>query len=160
VRDCNYCGETRSADEMVKDRRLKSGLSSICKSCQRAYNARRPKPTREQARRWKQEHTWRAQGIDMTADRYEAMLQEQDGLCFLCGRESFKRNGETISLAVDHCHETGATRRLLCTSCNVTLGKLERAGMFRKVVEYLRDHDSPAFKDAREALAAGWEPRL
>lgn len=48
--------------------------------------------------------------------QYETMLQEQDGLCYLCGVK-YSRN-----LAVDHNHQTGKVRRLLCSMCNQALG--------------------------------------
>lgn len=49
----------------------------------------------------------------ITAEQYDAMLSAQGGVCFLCGRPP-----KTRRLAVDHCHETGAVRKLLCDKCN------------------------------------------
>ena len=49
---------------------------------------------------------------------YERMLAAQGGGCAICG----KRPGK-ISLHVDHDHESGAIRGLLCVGCNNTLGQ-------------------------------------
>jgi hypothetical protein len=52
-------------------------------------------------------------GIDL--ETYEQLETEQGGKCLICDREP-KR------LCVDHCHETGAVRGLLCQPCNKALG--------------------------------------
>jgi Recombination endonuclease VII len=46
---------------------------------------------------------------------YQKLLALQDGRCGICGEESDK-------LCVDHCHETGAVRGLLCPRCNSGTG--------------------------------------
>lgn len=53
------------------------------------------------------------------------LCEEQGGVCKICG---MKRR-----LVVDHCHDSGAIRGLLCTGCNVGLG------MFRDSPKILRD---------------------
>ena len=61
-------------------------------------------------------------GIDLK--QYEKLLQEQGGLCAICG--SPPPNSYKKRLSVDHDHKTGEIRGLLCTKCNVTLGWLEK----------------------------------
>lgn len=51
---------------------------------------------------------------------YQAMLAAQDGRCAIC-----RRLPVTLRLAVDHDHETGAVRGLLCKRCNRALGMWE-----------------------------------
>jgi DNA-directed RNA polymerase subunit RPC12/RpoP len=61
-------------------------------------------------------------GIDLK--QYEEMLLDQNGLCAICDRpppNSYKKR-----LSVDHNHETGEVRGLLCTRCNSMLGWLEK----------------------------------
>ena len=63
------------------------------------------------------------------------MHDAQDGLCKICGNpEELDRR-----LAVDHSHETGKVRGLLCFKCNVILGHIESTGiaMIAKVLDYL-----------------------
>jgi hypothetical protein len=56
----------------------------------------------------------------ITLAEYDKMFNEQGGVCKICGGT----NG-TIRLAVDHDHDTGKVRGLLCTRCNLVLGSYE-----------------------------------
>lgn len=51
-------------------------------------------------------------------DEYNEKLAGQRGACAICER---KNNGAR-RLAVDHDHDTGAVRGLLCNPCNTVLG--------------------------------------
>lgn len=80
---------------------------------------------------------WASFGVD--APRYQEMLREQNGVCAICHepeRSPDKASGKTRDLAIDHDHETGAIRELLCSNCNRALG------LFR---------DDPALLDAARA---------
>ena len=55
------------------------------------------------------------------------MHAEQGGVCAVCRKPETARNyrtGGTLALAVDHCHETGVVRGLLCGNCNKGIGGL------------------------------------
>lgn len=72
----------------------------------------------------------------ITLDEYYEMLRQQDHVCAICKRPENAvdhRSGLPRALAVDHCHETGKVRGLLCTNCNRGLGK------FNDNVEYLAE---------------------
>jgi hypothetical protein len=58
----------------------------------------------------------------ITEADYDQMLAAQGGHCALCSRTPEQES--TGKLHVDHCHETGAVRGLLCRSHNVALGAL------------------------------------
>lgn len=53
----------------------------------------------------------------ITHAEYDAMLELQGGGCRICGGTNGKR-----MLAIDHCHNGGGVRGLLCTGCNTGLG--------------------------------------
>lgn len=58
----------------------------------------------------------------LTLDDYNRMLAEQGGGCAICKRPP---RGKTLGqrLYVDHCHDTGKIRGLLCPGCNTALGQ-------------------------------------
>lgn len=64
----------------------------------------------------------------LTIERYWAIHRSQNGLCAICGQPESKkvrRDGSVIRrLSVDHCHETGVVRGLLCGKCNAGIALL------------------------------------
>lgn len=57
--------------------------------------------------------------FNITPEEYDAVLEFQEGVCFICGRPPGKTR-----LAVDHDHKTGLVRGLVCWQCNAALAKL------------------------------------
>jgi hypothetical protein len=54
---------------------------------------------------------------------FKETLNKQQGVCAICKQpETRKIRGQNVSLAVDHCHDTGLVRGLLCMDCNRGLG--------------------------------------
>lgn len=77
--------------------------------------------------------------IDYAA--YRTILEKQNFVCAIC-EEPEKTihhvTNELKSLAVDHCHETGKIRGLLCQRCNRVLGKIkDRIDLLDKMKDYL-----------------------
>jgi hypothetical protein len=62
-------------------------------------------------------HLKRAYGI--TIEKYNEMFEMQGGRCLICGRHQDELDKR---LRVDHDHETGEVRGLLCHNCNVLIG--------------------------------------
>lgn len=81
---------------------------------------------------------WRKYGV--TPGEYMAMYAEQDGRCAICGiheSELPKR------LHLDHCHDTGRVRGLLCAKCNTSLGQFEKEPeRLLRAYEYLTGGES------------------
>ncbi len=71
----------------------------------------------------------------LSESQYEDMLTKQGSKCAIC-----KGPPGRYRLAVDHNHQTGQIRELLCTGCNVKLHTFESSD-FRGLAEtYLRKH--------------------
>jgi len=78
----------------------------------------------------------------ITLDEYDPMLEQQKGVCAICGEKETNldtRTGRIFELAVDHCHETGKVRGLLCTKCNTGLGAFkDSVELLNKAINYLQ----------------------
>lgn len=108
--DCQGCGP----DVSVYYRRRR-GLW-ICRTARRQHDAQRSPEQRSATNR---RHALKKYGI--TPGDYDQLLAEQDGVCAICAQpESI----EGRVLAVDHDHQSGAVRGLLCGRCNRAIGLL------------------------------------
>ncbi len=108
---CNDCQSFKPLENFCRNKNTKSGRASYCKDC---HNAR----TRESIQRLhgdpREYRLRRRYGIGK-AD-FDQILAGQGGLCAGC------RNAPAAH--VDHDHETGKVRGLLCFNCNQALGNL------------------------------------
>lgn len=74
----------------------------------------------------------------LTATEYKELLESQHGMCAICTTRPAKSR-----LCVDHNHETGETRGLLCRRCNSGLGHfLDDAVLLRSAITYLENYKS------------------
>jgi hypothetical protein len=77
----------------------------------------------------------------MTLEEYEALYEKQKGLCAICGRPQRPvriHSRPVTRLSVDHDHETGENRGLLCTDCNPALGGFQDSpDILRQALAYL-----------------------
>ena len=75
----------------------------------------------------------------LTIEDYDAMYTKQGGVCAICQQpETSSRNGKVYRLAVDHDHNTGKVRGLLCFKCNSAMGSFEKRGVpLEKVIQFL-----------------------
>ena len=78
------------------------------------------------------------QKYGISDEEYKRMLKEQGGGCAICG---ITRDKIGRAIAVDHCHETGRVRGLLCGSCNRFIGLInEDIEIAKKLVKYLKNN--------------------
>lgn len=71
----------------------------------------------------------------LTPEDYYSLLDKQGGACAICRGQC--KTGK--KLAVDHDHETGKVRGLLCTRCNVALGMFQDdMDRMAKAIAYLK----------------------
>jgi hypothetical protein len=79
----------------------------------------------------------------ITAAQYDEMFAAQGGVCALCSspERACNRDGSLKRLAVDHSHETGQVRELLCYECNTLLAKAEdNPEILKLAIRYLSKH--------------------
>src|SRR4051812_13765810 len=108
---CPDCGEVKLLENFPRKRGTTSGHYSYCKPC---HNLR-GKASKDKVGGARTYHLKRRYGI--SADDADMMLAEQGGLCAICGIAPAEH--------VDHDHETGLVRQLLCFNCNGGLGQFK-----------------------------------
>lgn len=73
----------------------------------------------------------------ITVDQYNELLKKQNDRCAICLRHQSEFNK---SLAVDHSHESGEIRGILCLECNKNLVRNhEDPEIFIRAADYLRN---------------------
>ena len=129
-RFCNDCGfDLPVGDFFIKKSKNPNHwrFNSPCKSCSNI------KSKKNVNKDW---HLKKKYGLEYGV--YDEMLRNQNNSCAICeiDRSEFKNN-----LAVDHCHETGKVRALLCYHCNVGLGNFrDKTKLLSRAVKYLNKY--------------------
>lgn len=147
---CTKCQFVKSFSEFPVSKINKDGRHSHCLECRRkarkawgsdkreSLNAQKREwyaENREHALNWAKEYSlsWRY-GISL--EEYVEILDDQNGVCKICGSPP----SENFALSVDHNHETGEVRGLLCGSCNFMLGHAkDKPELLRKAAQYLEE---------------------
>ena len=72
----------------------------------------------------------------VTAPERKKLLREQNNSCKICKKKvKFTGDGRQEGACLDHCHETGRVRGILCGNCNTWLGYCENQKINLKEVE-------------------------
>lgn len=85
----------------------------------------------------------------LTKQQYDQAVEQQGGRCAICQtKDPGRGRGPTTVVTmwcVDHDHQTGAFRALLCRSCNAAIGLLkDSAKLCERAAKYLRSHSEEA----------------
>lgn len=98
--------------------------------------------SRDHGKHWRQMYPDRAKNqtlkkkYGITLEQYEEKLKSQGMLCACCGLELDEKS-IIRKPQVDHCHSTGLFRGILCRTCNIVEGFLEKKGdVLALVIEY------------------------
>ena len=138
---CPRCREVKEVSGFHRDSATKSGYKSACKKCCNAKDRGRKRVRGTASRRRTLLNRY-----GLTLAEYDTLLAKQGGVCGVCGQPESdvdRRSGLTRSLAVDHCHESGKVRGLLCRKCNHGLGLLgDQADDVRRLLAYLLAADT------------------
>lgn len=154
-KECTRCGETKPLDQFFplygkqKEIGARNGRThrSYCKKCNgkegRDYKRNNP-DARKRYSSYRRKMTIR-QKYGLTEERYFEILHDQGGGCAICrtaeGRKLKKLSKTKFNFAVDHDHDSGKTRGLLCDTCNRALGMFgDSPENLRSAIVYLEKH--------------------
>ncbi|MGW0222267.1 endonuclease VII domain-containing protein [Streptomyces tendae] len=111
---CRTCGAIKPHSEWRRNATASVGLATRCKAC-RAIQGR-------------EGHLKRHYGL--TEAERDQLIAGQGGVCCICLAAP--------AAHVDHCHETGRVRGVLCFSCNAALGQFkDRPDAIRRAAAYV-----------------------
>lgn len=123
--------------------------SRRAKDCNECLPKRKREATQESARKNRNKYRDKCRNkklkdtYGITLEEYDVIHAYQRGLCAICGQPEtacYKYQGSVVvqRLAVDHNHETGKIRGLLCGRCNAGIGFFQDdAEKMRAACEYL-----------------------
>lgn len=157
---CRTCGIEKNSDEFYKNGNT---FRSDCKLCNLVKSKKYQQEHKKERKIWldknrkqinKNHSEWCKDHPDnrknsqlkinfgITLEKYNQMLEAQNGLCAICGKEETSidiRTNNKFALAVDHNHKSNKVRGLLCGSCNKTLGHVkDNIFILEKAIDYLK----------------------
>lgn len=173
TKNCPRCKIEKLTFEFSKNKTTKSGFHSQCKLCQvetnrnwmrnhsdkyRKYQKEYYRKNREfllsKSKKWRQENKDKAKDCDLRKsygigkDDYDRMYKQQQGLCAICGlpeKAIHPQSKKKQPLSVDHNHNSGKVRGLLCSVCNRALGflRVDNFGVLnlQKAVDYISENN-------------------
>ena len=133
MKACTKCRVSKPLTSFHTRKEAPDGHRNECRDCQRAYKQAHAiehsdelRAKRRAYHKANQQHIsakvrlWRLVNVyGISEQEYARMRAAQNNLCALC-----KSPEKSKRLCVDHDHETGEVRGLLCIQCNSALGKL------------------------------------
>ena len=176
MKRCKVCAESKPLTEFYAAAGTRDGYRLECKLCNLAVRAAKyranPLPARERAAQWQRDNPERYQArqreyvetgkksvanrkshlkrkYGLTLKAFDALLASQGGGCAICGRPDADN--------VDHDHDTGRVRGILCFPCNVAIGLVhEDEERLLAAASYLtRDDELTALARERGLALAG-----
>ena len=124
---CPGCGETKPLEQFAVNTTRRRGVGSYCLTCHNRVSREDRIKNHGSTRNY---HLKARYGV--TAEEVAAMAAEYGGMCAIC----LDRPAEHV----DHDHETGEVRGVLCFTCNVGLGNFrDRPDLLDRAVHYLED---------------------
>lgn len=147
LKRCPVCKVVKPFSDYHKSSSSVTGCQSRCIPCHTAgrlawwrNNKQHTKDYRRKNlhRRKEKDRWWNIlKKYGITKDEYVAMLAAQGGKCLICGSLPTSQR----HFSVDHCHETGRIRGILCAKCNTGIGLLgDDVERLKKSVAYLEKH--------------------
>lgn len=132
---CSCCKQTKTTNSFTKNRARYDGLATYCKECRHKINKERYQrniPIHRNAALKK--------NYGITLEDWNKMFEEQHGCCAICGTHQSELDRK---LSVDHNHDTGEIRSLLCDACNQVIGRVkENIIVLLNMIDYLKKHDA------------------
>jgi hypothetical protein len=124
TRTCKVCGESKDISRFAHTGKGRRFRRRECKDCVNI--------------------TQNAKRYNTTVGAIQELLENQDHRCAICGTHADEVGHKllrTASLVIDHNHDTGEVRGLLCPKCNLILGQAnDDPQILTNAINYLKEH--------------------
>ena len=131
MKTCKTCNEEKAFDCYSKHTKARDGLSSICRVCNterlRIRRTENPQMYRDAKRLYL---------YNLLPGQWQHLVNLQNNCCGIC-KTPFT---DTVIPQLDHDHDTGTIRGLLCNHCNRGLGGLDTVAKITNAIKYLERH--------------------
>lgn len=133
---CTICKESKEIIYFTKNKSRKNGIENYCKNCKskmslKYQNSIKGKNTIREA------HLKRK--YNLTLNEYNNMLNLQNNKCKICLNNNLDKRAK--HLVVDHNHDNGNIRGLLCTKCNAMIGLAnDEINLLFSAIDYLNSY--------------------
>ena len=154
IKTCNKCKLDKDLSEFNKRKSSKDGLDGYCRDCKikyfpsikyretwKEYYLKNAEKIKEYARTYAKENKEKRKKRDLmkfygiTIEDFHKLEKRQNNKCAICGQVN--SDGK---LYIDHCHNTGKVRGLLCLYCNTGIGYFrDNIEFLLKAMNYLRN---------------------
>jgi hypothetical protein len=125
---CATCGRSKPVTEFPRNKRSSTGYHCYCKLCHNSRNRNFVKNRYGGSRHY---HLRGRYGIG--ADEVDELIRRQGGVCAVCRKREAKQ--------VDHDHETGAVRGIVCLLCNAAMGAFhDDPDLIRRAIAYVEEN--------------------
>jgi hypothetical protein len=146
---CSKCGQYKVPSEFSSDVNNPFGKSYYCFACERERGVgkrakarergyKRPAltETQQEHERWQQ----RKRMYGITKEEVLAMIDGQGGCCPICLR-TLRVTGKRCYY-IDHCHDTGRVRGIVCPLCNSFLARIgDRTEDVERLLKYINGNN-------------------
>lgn len=134
IKRCSRCKEYKEFSLFYKETRAKDSHRAECKDCSKKLKEKylKSKEYKESRYFYNLERKY-----NVNKQQYLQLLKDQNHKCKVCGIEEVDVKGS--KLFVDHCHNSGKVRGLLCFNCNLALGHVfDSVEVLENMIKYLK----------------------
>lgn len=149
IKVCVKCGESKPLSLFHKrgNNKYRNDCSNCVKEYGKLYRAKNKEIISEKKRIYHKinPHIKRKSHLkkefNLTLEDYTKMLNAQFGKCKICGIDKVD-NRQHKHFHIDHNHNTGKIRGLLCSKCNTLLGaSKDNIDILKNAIKYLEENN-------------------
>lgn len=137
-KECKTCRKDVPLVLFYPTKKGKYGRSQSCIECEKRQRREEWKNNKPNRSKTQQHYNHIKSTYGLTRAQYDAMVLASNGRCSVCGSPPESKSGR---LHVDHCHQTGKIRGMLCRRCNTAMGFMkDDPWRFLSAIAYISIH--------------------